>query len=174
MALRVHIGIDPGVTGAYSVFVDGDLKNVKRLPIITTPATYSGTGRKITKETKHLDIGVLAKDIRAIRSEHVGAAFAATIERVGENAFGPAGQMSIAKLAGIAGEIRGVLGALGIPFEKVMPISWKKPLGIGKDKDKSRQVAMKAWPWLDLNRKNQSDLAEAALIGAYGARRSYE
>jgi len=179
MALRVHYGIDPGKLGAWSIFIDGELNRVARLPIITTPPKRTKSGRITAKGKFELNMPSLLEELRASMGENVGAAFSATIERVGENAMPQregqevsGGLMSMAKLAGMAGELRGILASLGVPFERVQPAVWKKHFGIGKDKDESRILAMKLWPWLDLKFKNQADLAEAALVGAYGLLKS--
>jgi len=179
MAFRVHYGIDPGKTGAWSIFIDGELQRVVRLPIIITPAKRTKAGKITAKSKFELDMTTLLADLRSSIGANVGASFSATIERVGENAMPQregqevsGGLMSMAKLAGMAGEIRGILAALGIPFERVQPAVWKRHFGLGKDKDDSRVLAMKLWPWLDLKFKNQADLAEAALVGAYGLLKS--
>lgn len=179
MALRVHYGVDPGKMGAWSIFIDGELNRVVRLPIITTAAKRTKTGKIIAKSKFELDMSAFIQSLRLSVILYEGAAFSATIERVGENAMPQregqevsGGLMSMAKLAGMAGEIRGILATLGIPFECVQPAVWKRHFGLGKDKDDSRLLAQKLWPWLDLKYKNQTDLAEAALVGAYGLLKS--
>lgn len=174
MALRVHYGCDPGAAGAISFFEDGELKRVTRIPVSVTSAKRNGAGKITIKGKTDLDLAALVAMLRFSIQSNVGASFSATIERVGENAMPQqpgqpsGGMMSLARLAGTAGEVRGILAAMGVPFDRVQPAVWKRHFGLGKDKDAVRRRAQAMWPWLDLKYKNQADLAEAALIGAYG------
>lgn len=71
------------------------------------------------------------------------------------------------------GAILGVLAALGVPYELVSPKMWRKMMGVRGDKDESRMIAMRLFPWLQdrLSRKADHNIAEAILIASYGMRK---
>lgn len=172
MTLRVVAGFDPGVSGAYSVFQDGSLATVTRLPVITYPAVKSSTGKLVTKGYSVFQVHDFIDQIRKLMRENGGAHFTAVIEKVGTNAMGDAGMISIAKLVAIAHSIDGVLLALGWDVVWVPPTVWKRHHGLlRKDKDASRFKAKDKFPWLKLETKASADLAEAVLIGDYGVSR---
>src|SRR5690348_14512125 len=134
MGFRVMLGIDPGTTGALALFVDGALQSVCRLPMLVR----KGTAKR--KGGKDLDTAALVKELRGVLRNHVGLTHTAVVEEVGT--FTPASKgkvgsnaVTTAKLAGIAGEIRGVLAALGFTVHQVRPRAWKAHHGMeGSDK----------------------------------------
>jgi hypothetical protein len=78
------------------------------------------------------------------------------------------GLSSTFKFGMAVGIIHGVAGALRLPLTLVAPTQWKSFHGIkGKDKEPSRQAAIRKWPEhaRRLDRKKDSDRAEALLIG---------
>ena len=168
MGFRVMVGIDPGTTGALAVYVDGELQHVARLPTIKRPATRQRKGGT------ELDTGALVATLRTIRRDYVGLTHSAIVEQVGgftPESKGKAGANAVttAKLAGIAGEIRGALVALGFTVHQVLPRVWKAHHGLkGADKVQAIALAKRRHPWLVLENKSSADLAEAVLIGAYG------
>lgn len=155
MALRALFSIDPGVNGACAVFHDGDLVRVFRLP----------------KGEHGIDGERLAMQLRDELRAATGASFAAVLEytppmpaKRGEKR----GAASTGAFMRTIGRIEGVLGSLRLPVTLTYPGTWKRHHGlIGQDKDASRILAQRCWPWLDLSTKNSVDLAEAALIGAH-------
>lgn len=166
MTFRVMIGIDPGTTGSYAIFYDGELDKVARLPMYNRPATKT---RKGGRELQMMD---LLSEFTRIICQNQGATFTAVIEQVGVNAMGPVGMTSLAKLVAIAHAIEGMLFAKGIGIEWVQPKLWKQFHGLkGSDKQHSIDKAKSMYPWLELNTKVSADLAEAVLIGAYGVHR---
>lgn len=76
------------------------------------------------------------------------------------------------------GFIKGVLTALGTPFQEIPPQEWKKEFGlIGKDKKESIRVCKQLFPRVSLlptekSRVDSDGMAEALLIAEY-ARRKY-
>jgi Holliday junction resolvasome RuvABC endonuclease subunit len=70
------------------------------------------------------------------------------------------------------GAIIGMLATLYIPTYQVRPAEWKKGLGVSKDKETSRKLAIELYPSLadQLSRKKDHDRAEAALIATWGHR----
>lgn len=172
MTLRYLIAVDPGVSGAYATFADGQLEKVVRLPVNKYPAVKSSTGKVVTKAKSVFQVHDFIDQMRALMLANRGASFTAVMEQVGTNAMGDAGMISIAKLVAIAHAMEGVLLALGWDLVWVPPTTWKRHHGLLKqDKDASRAKAKAMFPWLKLETKASADLAEAALIGAYGVHR---
>jgi len=66
------------------------------------------------------------------------------------------------------GFLRGVLVALGIPFEEVSPLKWQRALGClsGGDKNVTKQKAQQLFPHLTITHAT----ADALLIAEYGRR----
>ncbi len=71
-----------------------------------------------------------------------------------------------------SGCISGVLGALRVPVTTVSPVTWKKSMGLGADKDLSRSRALELFPSVAnrLSRKLDHDRAEALLMAEWGRR----
>lgn len=75
-----------------------------------------------------------------------------------------------------AGFIEGVLSALKIPFELVIPQKWKKTFDLHADKTESINVCQKLFPSANLLptprcKKPSDGMAEALLIAEYGRRK---
>ena len=77
------------------------------------------------------------------------------------------GVSSTFKFGVAVGIIQGVAGALRLPLIRVMPTQWKAFHKLSRDKEKSRELAIRKWPDLAryLQRKKDADRAEALLIG---------
>lgn len=156
MTHHITIGIDPGLSGALCLLMDG-----------TAPCFIDMPCREF-KDRQRVDGLSLTEDLRAERSRFVGATFFAVTElpfcRQGES--GMAGQRS-----GINyGIILGVLDALGIPRVEVTPQKWKKHHGlIGTEKDDARKLALMKFPdygvWL--SRKKDNGRADALWIAKW-------
>lgn len=163
MGFRLMLGIDPGTTGAMSVFVDSELVHVGRLPIVERRATATRKGGK------DLDTFTFAKTVRTLLRDYVGLVHAATIEEVGTQRMGQCGPLSLAKLARIAALIEGTLVTLGFTVHRTPPKEWKAFHGLkGADKAGAIALAKRRHPWLVLDTLASADLAEAVLIGEYG------
>jgi hypothetical protein len=67
----------------------------------------------------------------------------------------------------------GVVQAIGLPLHTVSAGVWKRALGLGPDKEKSRAMALQLWPdRSDLfGLKRQHNNAEAALLALFGAKK---
>ena len=70
------------------------------------------------------------------------------------------------KFARATGVVEGVLAGLGWPVHTVTPATWKRGLGLGKDKAASRAMAARLWPDMAdrFKRVRDDGRAEAALI----------
>lgn len=164
MTLRIHFGIDPGLSGAVAVLADGEAINV-----LDMPTREAGKSREV-------DAVVLAALIREVRAAHPGASFAATLETVfamGAGRDGAGGAAAMQRLGDARGAARGVLEALGVPYTRAAPQAWKRAYGlIGQPKDASRETALRIFPAMAerLRRKKDDGRAEALLLARYGWR----
>lgn len=68
------------------------------------------------------------------------------------------------------GTILGALAALGIPHRLVTPSTWKRQMGIDKDKGRARGLAQQLFPTAPLSRIKDHGRAEALLIAEWGRR----
>lgn len=55
-------------------------------------------------------------------------------------------------------------------LEEVVPVIWKRAMGLTKDKERSRLKAMKMYPKADIKLKKHEGRAEALLLAAYWQR----
>ena len=152
-------GIDPGVTGAIAAFVNGRLHGVRDLP---TRNEGNGTVKR------RIDSAGMASILREWRRQLGPDAELAVIERVAS--MPGQGVSSVFSLGHTAGAIEGVLLAMGCPVEFVAPASWKRALGLGRDKADSRAKASLMFPehaglWTKVKDHNR---AEAVMLAHYG------
>ncbi len=152
--MTIFAGIDPGLTGAVAIY-DGTVWAVHDMPL--HGRTY-GKGNEIN--AYHL-------------AELLAGVDQALVEI--QSYFLKAGSKMGAVSAGKTGEgygiIKGILGAYDIPRHDITSQSWKKKAGlIRKDKDASRGLAIRLFPYLadELKRKKDHGRAEAVLIGHFG------
>lgn len=156
MSLRVTFGIDPGLSGAVATLLDGEPG-----PILDMPTMLVGDWNEV-------DAATLAKWLRGIRAEHAGAHFSACVEKVG--AMPQDGNTSAFRFGESSGKPKAVLEALGIPYTRAIPKSWKKHFGlIGTDKDEARLLAIRRFPSVaeQLRRKKDGGRADALLLALW-------
>lgn len=154
---RLVLGVDPGLSGAVAV-LDGDsVLYLEDLP--TVQFSNARIKNRVDGASLAAMLAPYADRIRLAVVERVGA-------RPGEAA---SGAFCFGYTSGV---IHGVLGALRIPVELPMPVTWKKAMGLGKDKDLSRSRAIELYPSMAplLTRKKDHDRAEAILLATYGKR----
>lgn len=172
----VVVGIDFGKEGALARFEDGALDDIKDVPtklLITKPATYkfkhsdpkiliksgpkAGTRQRVIKTKQKdrtlIDFDVLTEIIKDLSPDHVELEKAAVVLK---SAKGTATKFEN------HGMLKGILMTLGIPFNEVAPIAWKKKLGVTSDKETSMRLAAQLFDGWEFKRDDQ---AEAALIG---------
>lgn len=70
------------------------------------------------------------------------------------------------------GVILGVLAAYGFPHRLVAPSTWKRAMGVTKDKTETRRLAQQLFPTASLGRVRDHGRAEALLIAEFGRRQS--
>jgi hypothetical protein len=171
MTLRITLGIDPGLTGCITALVDGEPG-----PYLDMPRKHVGTTKKKNKKTgeiRHVDVYEIdAKElsmwIRALRSSHTGAHVQACLEQV--SARPDDGGTSAFRFGEGFGKVKAVLELLNIPYLLTIPSQWKRKMGlIGKDKDQSRQLALKRFPSMSeaLRLKKHDGRSDALLLALY-------
>lgn len=156
MTLRVTFGIDPGLSGAVATLIDGEPG-----PVLDMPVVQVGDWREV-------DAATLAAWIRGVRAQHPGADFSACVEKV--SARPGDGGTSAFRFGEGYGQIKAVLGVLGIPYSRAIPAVWKRHMGLlGTEKDAARQLALVRFPDAAhlLQRKKDNGRADALLIALW-------
>jgi len=152
------IGIDPGVSGAIAILDEGArLIEVFDMPVM--PAT------KKRQQVNGAEVArLLRNEFARAENFEVVAAILENVHTMPQQGVASSG----AFMEGV-GVIKGVLAALGIPYELISPGVWKRRAGlIGKNKDASRTLAQQLYPQVPLGRKKDVGRAEAILIARYG------
>jgi crossover junction endodeoxyribonuclease RuvC len=158
MTFRVVIGCDPGQSGALALLADGQPAGFIDMP---TMARAAGGNEVNAAE--------LAASLRGVMHSHRGAYIIAIVEAV--SAMPGNGASSMFRFGESFGVLKGVLGALSIPYQLVHPQTWKRKLTlIGSDKDAARTMAIRLFPQIamDLARKKDIGRADALLVARYG------
>lgn len=153
----MHIGIDPGLTGAVAVLSPaGILEGLHDVPVLSL---------KVQRGTRAVyDVPGMVALLRPY-----GAAQAhVCIEEA--QAMPGQGTRSMFTIGHGYGLWLGILAALQIPYTPVRPAIWKRSMVLGKDKEASRLRAMQLYPGADLRRKKHHGRAEALLLAVYGVR----
>lgn len=156
MSLRVTFGVDPGLSGAVSTLIDGDPG-----PILDMPTVQVGDWREV-------DAAALAAWIREVRGQHSGADFSACVEKV--SARPGDGGTSAFRFGEGYGQVKAVLGVLGVPYSRAIPAVWKRHMGLlGTEKDAARLLAIRRFPGAEpqLRRKKDGGRADALLLALY-------
>ena len=141
------LGIDPGLSGAIAFLFPSALNRVlaEEMPVVNG----------------EVDAVTLADRIRQMSPTF------AIVERV-HNMPRDGGSSSF-KFGDSCGAVRGVLGALVVPFYRVTPPVWKKHFNLPADKEAARALALQRFPVTGFHfaRKKDHGRAEAALIALY-------
>lgn len=155
------IGIDPGLSGAYAVYMGGAGVCPHDLPTLTVTVNK--------KQKVQLDLHRLYAMLKtySVMSPHV------VIEQV--NAMPKQGITSAFNFGFTNGAIYALVIALGYPVTMVPPSVWKKAMGItgGEEKkdrkDEARKRASQLFPWIAgyFARVKDDGRAEAALLAYY-------
>ena len=145
---RVYIGFDPGKDGAAAFLWNGE-----NLLVPFDKAVY-------------IDV------VKSFRNK--GFEARAVVEHVG--AMPGQGSVSMFNFGTSFGWLQGMLEALEIPYELVLPQKWKKEFGCTSDKNTSIDVAKRLFPKVSLFRterckKEHDGMAEALLMAEYARRR---
>lgn len=153
------LGADPGINGALAA-VDwaGTLLWVEDMPAVGT-----GKSRQVSPRL-----------LRDLLDPHRGLVELAVIE--GVHSFPGQGVSSSFKFGRTKGVIEGVVAGLGCPVVLPSPASWKRDMGLSKDKDHARGLVIDLFPeQSDLfKRVKDNDRAEAVLMALWGRRATME
>lgn len=162
----IHIGIDPGITGAVVTLEDGELT------FQDMPTYQDGNRTRVDEGGCAL---ILQGILDGVRKRDGAERLMVTLEK--QQPMPKNGSIASFSTGYSYGVWRTALAILGIPYRVVTSQSWKKALmpGEAKEKDASRIVARRLWPaqtegWL--SRKKDHGRADAALIAEYGRRTS--
>ena len=152
--MQIFIGVDPGKKGAYAIMSVAD-------------------GENVYMEVKPWDDQRFADDMRYIAVKNSQDRVLCTVEDV--HSLPHEGVKSAHSFGKSCGYIEGVLRALQIPYQTVIPQKWKKEWSLTNDKKQSIETCKKLYPSLSLRasercRTDSDDLAEAALIATWGKR----
>jgi crossover junction endodeoxyribonuclease RuvC len=164
------VAIDPGAEGAMAIIAgSGNNYAVVDLPTLTVPRSGSTTARPLSKTVadlpgivrlfRELDTCGQAKLLRvAVEQAQV------QIKGAGANAY----------TGYRVGEWFGMWGLFfaekGWPCETHHPASWKRQMGLSKDKEQVRAKAQQMFPAAPLSRKKDHNRAEALLLAEYHRR----
>ena len=150
----IYIGVDPGKSGGYAVIgSDGSAK------------AYPWDDERFVS---HMKGATIMRDME-------GHKLVACVEKVG--AMPGQGVTSMFNFGKSAGYIEGVLAALGVSYQLVMPKRWKAEFTLnGKDKAASVEVCRRLFPEVNLRptprcRKDSDGMAEALLMAEYARRK---
>lgn len=164
----MHIGIDPGLTGAIAVIDGLKLLALHDMPVMTKP----GGGAKVKNQIDPMGLAEVLRDI-ALQHEVEGV----VLEQV--STMPKQGVASNASLMHSFGIIEGVVAWLKVPTLLVKPQQWKKAAGLqmssqltdSQKKSASLALARRLFPGASLDRVKDHGRAEALLIAYYGAPR---
>ena len=152
----IVFGIDPGVSGAFSIYEHKKLKEVIDMPTMSE-------GKK---NKKQINAAQLASEIknRVNRFDDV----AVVIEHV--SAMPGQGVTSMFNFGQSFGVLKGIFSAMQIPMDFVSPVKWKKFFNlINTNKDASRTKAIEIYPYFSskLSKKKDANKADAILISSF-------
>ena len=144
--------IDPGYTGAIAFLSDGGVL----IEVVDMPTIKHDGKTRIAAHELAAILDSRSADIAYLVIERVGA-------RPGQ------GVTSMFNFGYGAGLIEGICAALFIPYDHVLPQTWKRQMGVGADKGECRALCQKLWPGAaDKFRRVKDDgRADAALLGRW-------
>lgn len=154
MTERVFIGVDPGKKGAWAAIrtcMDGAQNVYARM---WDDDLFPKDMCRIVEEFGSENVFCMVESVHSLPHEGVKSAFS----------FGKS-----------CGYIEGVLRALTIPYQTVIPQKWKKEYSLTNDKGLSIETCKKLFPNVSLRatercRTDSDGLAEALLIALYAKR----
>ena len=149
----LYLGIDPGLTGALGV-IDSDGRYVA---VYDTPIVRMTLGKKIKHD---YDLPGMA----ALLRQHANST--CIIERA--QAMPGQGVVSMFMIGGGYYAWLAMMATLHISYLVIPAVTWKRAIGLSKDKEQSRLRAQQLFPAADLRLKKFHGRAEALLLARYG------
>lgn len=152
--MTVVLGVDAGTTGALALVDDTGIIDIADMP----------TADKIVSP-------VLIEAWLADWAPYTDRIAVAVVERL-HAMPPPVGSKANFSKGHSFGVVLGVLAARHVPLELPTPANWKREMGVTKDKDTSRAMALRLWPadHERFARKMDADRAEACLLAEWGRR----
>jgi hypothetical protein len=157
--MRVHIGIDPGLSGAVAILIDDGSVQVYDTPTCLIKAAkrdFSGVemSKLLGPFAGRDDVVVALEAVHSFPGEGVSSAFS----------FGRG-----------VGIWEGILSAYRIRYARITPQKWKAYMmdGCAKEKNASILEAQRHFPKVDLSLKKHHGRADALLLAEY-SRRTYD
>lgn len=155
-ACPLHLGVDPGDKGAWALLdAAGALVEARHF-------AHDDEG--------FVDLHDLLGAWRDRGIVHATVEKVGQITRVKGRAMGIAGRFNYGLNCGVP---RAALRLLGIPYDYVDPVDWKRAVGVTSDKKTSLAAARQIWPGhadATFRRVMDADRAEAALLARHGLR----
>ena len=154
----IVFGIDPGVSGALSLFL-----NKKLVEVFDMPTMAEGK-----KNKKQINAAQLSLEIKKRLENNKALDAAVVIEHV--TAMPGQGVTSMFNFGQSFGVIKGICSALTIPVYFIRPVKWKKHFNlIGSSKDASRTKVIEMFPQFSdfISKKKDGNKADAILIAKY-------
>jgi crossover junction endodeoxyribonuclease RuvC len=153
MTSTIHIGIDPGASGAIAVLGPETALTVHDMPVMGPRAQVNAAA-----------LADLLREATLGRPCHVWVEAAHAMPRQGV--------VSTFAFGRSLGTIEGVVAALCLPLTLVSSASWKRALGVARDKRAAiaRAVQLRPDAASLLTRARDHGRAEAILIALYGSR----
>ena len=157
----IFCGIDPGLDGAVCALL--------YVPKLEDTPTLIVTGGK--KKKRVYNVGQMVEIIKELRGLVVSPGGQLLVGLESVHAMPGQGVTSMFSMGHGLGLWEGILSALKVPYQMVTPQAWKKKLmnGMPKEKDASRQVAMRLFPSTipKLSLKKNHGRADALLLAEY-------
>jgi Holliday junction resolvasome RuvABC endonuclease subunit len=154
------MGIDPGLSGAISVLDASDPKNLKIVDVLDMPTFDINSKRQ-------LNLMDISNQIERYAIQTRLALFEEVFVMTGKESRG-----SMFNFGRAFGQVEGILSSFAIPLRYTKPAVWKSVLGLGRDKDQSRQMVTRMFPADSerFKRKKDDGRAEAVLLAVLAAR----
>lgn len=168
------LAIDPGIAGAVAVLTESGAF-IEAVDMPTVLANKSSSKQMVDAYglasfvRKHVleangDIVALIENVQPMPS--IGRGKDADSDE--RRSMGAASAFAFGKSCGIP---LGMIAYAGLSVEFVAPARWKKAFGLGREKDQSRELALRLWPTATdvLKRKKDHNRADALLIARWYA-----
>lgn len=159
--IEQYVGIDPGTSGCLCTMDrQGKILRVDRCPVIVLDGKRSKKTGKIGKRTI-VDVAAMAALLKEIAST---ATTKVMVERV--NPMPGEGVSSVWTFASAYWSWLALCAALGIPYDQVHPMTWKKKMLPGSNKNKNASLVKVKAAYPDLKIKDHNG-ADALLLAEY-------
>jgi len=175
---QIKIGIDPGLGGAIAI-LHRDIINIKDhnefklfdMPKMDQPwANFKKDSSGKLYKKQMVDIKELSRILEPYAPIYINREKLISVNIENVHAQPGNGAASAFTFGGAVFSILTVLTIMGFKPNYILPVSWKKRLGlIAAPKDEARQIVINIFPELkeELKRKKDVDKAEAILIALY-------